>query len=150
MASGPTVSLYKKGGGVAFLQRIKQALIGPTTYEVGLPKDAVDKDIIQRAAWNEFGTKRIPARPFMRISTESNRRKYELNFIRDARRLSVGATTIRQVLDEAGREAAQDMKKTIDNFVPPRNAASTVRKKGFDHPLIETGEMKDAITYKLR
>lgn len=33
----------------------------------------------------------------------------------------------------------------IDEGVPPPNAPSTIAKKGFDHPLVETGEMRDNI-----
>lgn len=33
----------------------------------------------------------------------------------------------------------------IDSGMPPPNAPSTIARKGFDHPLIETGELRDAV-----
>jgi len=35
--------------------------------------------------------------------------------------------------------------EAIDDGMPPPNAPATIAKKGFDHPLIETGEMRDSI-----
>lgn len=35
--------------------------------------------------------------------------------------------------------------KAIDEGYPPPNAPSTIARKGFDHPLIETGEMRDSL-----
>jgi hypothetical protein len=37
---------------------------------------------------------------------------------------------------------ARSIVDTIDSQVPPPNAAATVAKKGFDHPLIESGYMR--------
>lgn len=146
----PTATLYVKGNYNSLLNRIKRGLIGPTTFEVGLPQGMSDQDDINKATWNEFGTKRIPSRPFMRNTMEQNRAKYIQNFMRDGRRLANGLTSIREVLGAAGREAKNDMVRTIDKMVPPPNAAATVKKKGFNHPLIETGKMRAAITYRLR
>lgn len=39
--------------------------------------------------------------------------------------------------------------KAIDDDIPPPNAPSTVERKGFDHPLVETGEMRDNVEYRI-
>ena len=39
--------------------------------------------------------------------------------------------------------------KAIDDGIPPPNAPSTVKRKGFDHPLVETGEMRDNVEYRI-
>ncbi len=35
--------------------------------------------------------------------------------------------------------------EAIDEGMPPPNAPATIAKKGFDHPLIETDEMRESI-----
>lgn len=39
--------------------------------------------------------------------------------------------------------------KAIDDGIPPPNAPPTVERKGFDHPLVETGEMRDNVEYRI-
>ena len=39
--------------------------------------------------------------------------------------------------------------KAIDDGIPPPNAPSTVERKGFDHPLVETSEMRDNVEYRI-
>lgn len=51
----------------------------------------------------------------------------------------------------------EDMKKYIydliysnDGRVQPRNALSTIKAKGFDHPLFQTGQLAKSITTRLK
>lgn len=51
---------------------------------------------------------------------------------------------------KVGRMGVATMKGVIRNVDVPHNADSTIRKKGFDNPLIETGGMLDSVDYKLK
>ena len=43
----------------------------------------------------------------------------------------------------------QNIKKAINNSDYPRNAVSTIKKKGFDFPLIETRDMYNSLTFRV-
>lgn len=55
-----------------------------------------------------------------------------------------------EIVREASDELSQIMKQNIlvgDRFVP--NAPATIRKKGFDHPLYEHGDLVNSIKYEI-
>lgn len=63
---------------------------------------------------------------------------------------TLGVTgTIEEVLDEAGRQLAQIPKDAISDGVPPPNAPATVKKKGFDKPLIDTLSLYQSISHRV-
>jgi hypothetical protein len=47
-----------------------------------------------------------------------------------------------------GNVARDDIKKTIKDMKEPGNAPSTIAKKGFDDPLIETRKLWASIKWK--
>lgn len=49
-----------------------------------------------------------------------------------------------------GQRAVVAMKAAMAGIQTPSNAPSTIRQKGFDNPLIETGEMKGAVKYQIK
>jgi hypothetical protein len=53
------------------------------------------------------------------------------------------------IAQKLGQMVAEALKDTIREGVDPPNAASTIRKKGFDWPLIDTGEMLESITSRV-
>ena len=123
------------------------------SVDVGIADDAGGYDngtsIAEVAAFQEFGTSRIPARPFLKQGLEKN----------TAKMLKLSAQGVGEICkggsaDDAfviiGEGMAQAVKDEIDSgdFTP--NAPSTVAKKGHNHPLIDTGAMKDAVSYKIR
>ena len=107
------------------------------------------------AAWNEFGTETIPARPFLRTTLREN--EYYRSALLDA----LKAGLVRQAdpskaLQLVGIRAASDIRNTIDtnDFAP--NAPATVRKKSTDadkgnkdKPLIDTGILRQSIQSEL-
>lgn len=48
-----------------------------------------------------------------------------------------------------GKSAVELMKQTMDVWSIPQNTERTVELKGFNNPLIETGETRESIGYKL-
>lgn len=100
----------------------------------------------QIAAWQEFGTSRIPARPFFRnaIAEKSERWAKVLG-------KAVVATEydIKTALEMTGEVIQSDIQQSITETNSPPLAPSTVKKKGFDKPLIDTGEMQRAVAYRV-
>ena len=51
--------------------------------------------------------------------------------------------------DSVGRTAVSVMQGVMRNVSYPGNAPSTIQQKGFDNPLVETGEMMRSVTYRI-
>ena len=93
------------------------------------------------AFYNEFGTKHIPARSFIRSTIAEHQRDiaecYASNFQRTNDAKAAAALTSAYV------ENLIKAKIASGNFTP--NAPSTVKKKGRNKPLIYTGRMMNSV-----
>jgi len=123
---------------------------GPRQVEVGFPGEKVEGGIIERAIYNEFGTERIPERPFFRNAVRQNRTKYREGMKIAARKLLAGQETLRGALSKLGIMAQGDIQEEITNLRDPPNTESTIERKGSSNPLIDTGEMRQAVTWRIR
>lgn len=118
---------------------VKVGFMENATYPDGTPVAAV-------AAWNEYGVPelKIPSRPFIRNMIEQKSDEW-------AERLGKAAVHYnyrgKEVFGLMGLTIQEEMQQAIIDFKDPRNADLTIAKKGFDKPLIETGHMKDSVTY---
>lgn len=97
--------------------------------------------------WNEFGTSNIPERPFIRTTADQRRQAYANIAAREADKIIQGKSTVFRSLSMLGQVAESDVKKKITSIRIPPNAASTIRKKGSDNPLIDTGRMRASVRY---
>lgn len=148
------------------LQKEKKALekLINTEIHVGFISDVKNKNtsVIDYAIYNEYGTSKIPARPFLNTSFEENKAKYT----KISEQIYNKALTDKNVdLDKyiamLGEEVVNDIKLKISSNIPPRNAPSTIRiktKKYIKSPtangggvktLIDTGIMRSSVTYKV-
>lgn len=129
--------------------KIQTTLTGPKKVKVGFPA-GTDTDIVDKAIWNHYGTSRgIPARPFLLNAMRRQRRKY-LNIMKEqGARILRGETTLTAVMNKLGVLAQGDVQAEIDATLTPPNAPATIKAKGSSHPLIESGEMKRSVTWKV-
>lgn len=111
---------------------------------VGIPPE--EPELAEIAIWNEYGTSTIPERSFFRSTLDRKAWDYDLKLNKMIDDVIRGKTTLYKGLMRFGRSVVKDIQNTIDRFTVPRNAPSTIARKGFDQPLIETGAMRDAIT----
>ena len=106
------------------------------------------------AFWNQFGTRnsdgteRIPERPFMSTAFDEIRRDLEKELEWALEDIIDGKATPYKAIDRAGKYLAKNIKKKIVEWKIPRNADSTIAKKGFDDPLIETRRMLNSVKFK--
>lgn len=117
-----------------------------TKYNDGLP-------ISQVAYWNEYGTTKdgksfIPPRPFLRQAVSENTKKWRDLVVNDLKKVSEGDLSLEQALNRLGVVASGDVKETIADFSNPPNAPSTIKKKGFNDPLVDTGLMMNSVSHK--
>ncbi len=158
-----SVQRKKKGKGIA---GIGSLLPGPNRVKVGFPAGEADADNIQKAIWNEFGTRGgasgggwggpIPERPFLRNAMRNNRASYKAAMKASAstimEQVALGkrpADEKRKALKRLGIKAQGDIQDEITSLKSPPNAPTTIRLKGSSNPLIDTGEMRNAVTFKI-
>lgn len=107
--------------------------------------------IAEVAISNEYGIDNIPPRPFMQPTFDDNKTKWA-KVIKNAALAQNQNINLKQILSTVGVVAMTDIKDKINWWAEsgsPRNAQSTIDKKGFDSPLIETGAMRDAVIFKV-
>jgi hypothetical protein len=131
------------------LSKVQMSLRGPKKVKVGFPAGEADSDVIDRAYWNHWGTTTIPERPFLSAAMRDNRDKYRQGMKASAVKLLTGKTTISVVMSKLGIMAQGDIQESISTWVSPPNAPSTIAQKGSSQPLIDSGEMRAAVTYKI-
>lgn len=130
-------------------KRIKQ-LSGSKYVEVGFMSDAKYPDgtkVAEVAFINEYGDPlhNIPARPFMRQTISKNKSDWIKNIYSS---ISSGKD-ISQSLSFLGEKIVGDIQDSIINFSDPPNAPYTIQKKGFNDPLVETGNMIKSVTKRV-
>ena len=97
---------------------------------------------------NEFGTATIPARAFVRTTIDSQRPKYERMLIDVLRRAQAQNLDLATAMQPIANEVRNDVIKAIQTWSDPANAESTVAKKGFNAPLVDTGQMQRALNIR--
>lgn len=144
------VTLRRRGDLRGHVQKMEKALAGPTKVKVGLPGGKAPADVVQIAVWNHFGTSRgIPPRPFITIAMYKGRAEIRANLRRVAYQVTVNAKPLTPELQKLGAYGAGKIQDQIASNMPPPNAPSTVAQKGSSGTLIDTGRMRQSITWEL-
>jgi|LakMenEpi03Aug12_release.lakeMendotaPanAssembly.Ray.scaffolds.fasta_scaffold61047_9 hypothetical protein len=136
--------------GLTMAQILKR--LQDSSITVGVHKDAGSyeggESVVDVATYNEFGTPDIPERSFLRSTIGNNRAKYKGEFEKAYLEAIRGGMNLRAAAGFIGNVARDDIKKTIKDMKEPGNAPSTIAKKGFDDPLIETRKLWASIKWK--
>jgi hypothetical protein len=119
---------------------------GFVSIEVGF----VDEKNAAKAAYNEFGTRDIPERPFMRTAFDQNLKKYHQMARRHMSNVAMGLQPMRTFEKAIGEEMRDDIVKSIQSWAVPPNATETVREKGRNDPLVDTGAMQRAVVVQVK
>lgn len=118
-------------------------------FQRGDAQDENGVDMCDIAMWNELGTVRSPARPFMRQSVDNHLDEINREFQALKADILRGRSA-EQILKELGVFQKDLMQNEIitGDFVP--NAPSTIRRKGSSKPLIDTGRMRQSVDYVIK
>lgn len=155
----PTISMTQKDAG--FWDKLKARIKKAPDMEcavgfpvgkasVGAPHYDDGKSIIQVAIENNFGTKRIPRRPFMDMATPKIQKKYKKRLASLQKRINSGKLDYKAVLQVCGLEAESEIRLTIDTGTFKPNSPETIKKKKSSKPLIDTGDMRKYVTHVVR
>jgi hypothetical protein len=99
----------------------------------------------------EFGTQdgHIPARHWLRGALRQQ--DFLVRWLAEAARSVVaGSSSPESALALVGQRLVHTIKDNISNGIEPGNADATIRKKGFNYPLVDTGELVRHISSLVR
>jgi hypothetical protein len=99
--------------------------------------------------WNEKGTVRIPPRPAMQYSLIGFRYVMTTRVIQSAYSEFLKAPSAMKFLKSVGKAHKEILKETVIKWSEPSNAPSTIKRKGFNDPLIHTKKLLKSIDYKV-
>ncbi|MFU8618185.1 MULTISPECIES: hypothetical protein [Neisseria] len=140
-------------GGDRFRRHLSElaARAATTKVRVGIIEQANydgsdGESVAQVAFWNEYGTATVPPRPFFRNTIAEHKDEWPKQA---AEMLEANGGDVRQALADMGEVVKGQIKMTIQDFREPPNAAATVKQKGFDKPLIDTGTLWRSIDYEV-
>lgn len=107
------------------------------------------KSMPQIAAENEFGTKTIPARPFMRTSFDENRDLLVQVIDSEYDKVLDGTSTTRKSLNAIGLLGVDLIQQKIRAIYHPPNSPRTIARKKSSKPLIDFGQMIQSVRHKV-
>ena len=106
-------------------------------------------DLCEIAAYNELGTVNIPSRPFMRDSVDNHMDELGNEIAGWCKKIVNGEMQAHEMMMNIGMMQKGLMQEEIarGSFVP--NSPATIKKKGSDKPLIDTGIMRSSVYYQI-
>jgi len=111
----------------------------------------IDPNVAEYATYNEFGTKSIPQRSFLRSTYDEQIGKWERQLENGIKGILNMKADASRVWDLLGIKAKGDVQKKLRSNIAPANAPSTIKQKGSGKTtLFDTGALLRAITYEVR
>lgn len=132
------------------LRKELEKLQGGGYVLVGIHEDAGNADgsdltMATLGAIQHYGNEDIPARPWLDVGLEQGNKEY-LEIIEEGAAKGLNQN---QILEQVGVVAVGYVQQYITDLKTPPNAESTIKKKGSNNPLIDTGAMRQSVTYSV-
>lgn len=125
----------------------KEVAVGLLAGEV----NAEGASIADYAAYNEYGTDKIPSRPFMATSFDQNIDSISKDFNTQGAALIAGAVSADAALTIIGQKQAARIQNTITAGGFTKLSPRTIKaKKGSAKPLVDTAAMINAVQISIR
>lgn len=143
-------------GGQRLQQRIaeiRQRLEKNSGVLVGIPAAAGQHEdgtpLAVIGAAQEYGSAdgHIPERSFLRVPLRASRDLFGKIIKAQLPLVVSDQLTTRQLMEQVGARAAAVSQEAISAGISPANAPSTVQRKGSSTPLVDTGRLRQSITY---
>lgn len=125
------------------------------SIEAGVLSNAGDNQetgtlIAEYAYYNEYGTKHIPARPFMSMTFDEQNSNWVKSLDSILEKLvNNNNVDIEKSISLVGEQVVNDIKEKITSNIPPALKTSTIKRKKSSKTLIDTGNMRDSINFKI-
>lgn len=126
--------------------------LGQLEVRIGIQRGETNEegvDLVDIAMFNELGTVHIPSRPFLRDSVDANGDQIN-TFLQAMKKELLQGASAEEVLKKIGAFQKGLVQEQIVNgdFAP--NSEETIRRKGSDTPLVDTGRMRQSINFVIR
>ncbi len=112
--------------------------------------DGGGERLIDIAIIHEFGAESagIPRRSFIRDWQDEGEKAHEDQQRKVARAVVEGKLDTETACNRLGVLWQAEVQKRLSDGIPPPNAPATIRRKGSSKPLIDTGQLRSAITFR--
>lgn len=151
--------IVKVTGGDKYKAALEKIAKAKVTARAGIPAGATTTDgksIPEYAVYNEMGTSKIPARPFMRDTVAAHQEEWVHTAASSLNYNAIANDGAKSAMGLVGEVMKAHIQQTIQqgSFAP--NAPKTVeakRRKGKvepDHPLIDTGQMLASVISEVK
>jgi hypothetical protein len=135
-----------KGVSVGFLSDKRYPTTYSTRVDHRISPNRKPLHVAQVAFWQQFGTKRIPARPYFTTMIEENSPRWGDSLAHLAKVHNYDA---RKMMTNMGIGIQAQLVRSIRDWSTPPNAQLTVDIKGFNNPLIDEGIMMNSVEYEV-
>ncbi len=138
------------------LKKLKRNLknTGKNLVKVGIFGERADaahagtqKSNVEIAGFQEFGTKTIPSRSYIRATIDAEKVKIRRLQKKLAEQIIKRRTTEVQGLNLLGVFLTGAMQKRIQGGLSPALKPATIKRKGSSKPVIDTGQLIQSITF---
>jgi hypothetical protein len=102
--------------------------------------------VAQVAFWNEYGTKTAPARPFFRTTIRLGSDRWAAILAHAIPHFDYDGEKALRLLGQSMRD---DIESAIAQWSEPGNAPLTIKIKGFDSPLKDSGQMQRDVDFEV-
>jgi hypothetical protein len=127
-------------------QKAKSVKIGfPAVNSKTMSTDQMGQTALMKATVNNFGLG-VPKRPFMEVAFASNVIKYK----KLIGKMLISGEDSNKIASTLGAVGQGDVQKAIVDLKSPPNAQSTIDAKGSSNPLIDTGHMRQSVTWSTK
>jgi hypothetical protein len=138
----------------AFVRNLAQmkgvSIKGGITKRVGQYQSRKGKEkVVNYAFFNEFGTKNIPERSFLRTTFDDKEKSWFNTISNRAESIITENSGASKVTQELGRIMKEAIRGKITSRVPPPNSKATLKQKEGDITLIDTGLMYRVIDFEV-
>lgn len=120
-------------------KKVRVGFLEGATYPDGTPVATV-------AAIQEFGSQTIPARPFFREMISEKKDGWGASL---GNLLKASDMDSAKALNLMGEGIEGQLKQSINELMQPPLAPSTIARKGFDKPLIDTAHMRNSVSHEV-
>jgi hypothetical protein len=118
-------------------------------FQAGEKADASGADLCDIAAWNEVGTDTIPSRPFFAQSVDGHKSEID-SMCKSALKGIANGESAKAILSKVGQRAVDLVVDEIGGGSFAENKPATIKRKGSEHPLIDTGLMQQSVHYFIK
>lgn len=140
-----------------YKKRIKDLTnLKPTSLTVGIhaeegnaTHERSETTVLDIGTIHEFGLGNSPERSFIRAWADEDKAKNETAIRTLMASAAQGKRTVNDAAEILGTRFVGEIQKRMSAGIPPALSPATIARKGSSVPLIDTGQLRSSITYRV-